>query len=155
MKTYPIFFKLNEFVPGNGFFATVALSGRALAVEEAPGEWWAYGVNPGAIAGHGATIIEAFADIQQNFRRYLADQAEAAPTFAALRTEIARFFRECDVETRAEWEAAVAAMKAGADAPKGIGKQETESAHCGIEVVELGVARPSTEEIRDVVLVAA
>lgn len=153
MKAYPILYKLNELTQGNGFFAGIELHGRALAVEEEPGEWWAYGVNPGAIAGHGATLGEAFADLQRNFRRYLADQAEEAPNFQALRSELQRFFNECDAETLADWEAAVAAMKAGAPAPAGMSKQDSDSAPCGIEVVKLGPAR-STFEIDDGMKVA-
>lgn len=155
MKTYPIYFNFTESVPGRGFWAGVKLFGQALAVQESPEEWWAYGVNPGAIAGQGATIREAFADLRLAFRRYLADCAMEASTFAEFKAELERFYAESDPETMSEWQEAVRIMKAGGEAPGGMIKQPTESAKTGMVVEELVTPEPISEQIDDDERVAA
>lgn len=155
MKTYPIFYRFTERISGDGFWAFVELSGRALAVQEAEGEWWACGVNPGAIAGQGTTIREAFSDLQQAFRNYLEDSAKEFRTFAEFRSELERFFSESDAQTQAEWDAAVAIMRAGAEAPEHLAKEASEDVRCGITVREIASPKPFSGEGYGGVKVAA
>ncbi len=110
---YPLLAGFRENVFGRGFIASVAISGRALAVQEDERTWWIYGVNPGAIAASGSTLLEAHASLLRTFRSYLADVAQEAKNFEEFRLEVERFFEQCDADTLREWEEAHAAVRAG------------------------------------------
>lgn len=113
VQQYPLLCGFRELAAGRGFIAAVSASGRALATQEADGQWWIYGVNPGAIAQSGATLQEAHANLRSTFSTYLADVAAEAQDFAAFRAEVERFFRATNESTAAEWTAAVVAVRAG------------------------------------------
>lgn len=138
MKTFPILYSLYELVEGNGFVARIELNGTALATEEEPGEWWAYGINPGAIAASGETIREAFASLQVSFRAYLQDCAAEASGFEEFKAELERFFHETGPESHREWDEAVRAVRAGAAIPSNLDKQSLDSSPRGIRVSEVG-----------------
>ena len=110
---YPLLAGFRENVLGRGFIASVAINGRALAVQEDERRWWIYGVNPGAIAASGSTLLEAHASLLRTFRSYLADVAQEANDFAEFKSEVERFFEQCDPDTLREWEEAHAAVRAG------------------------------------------
>lgn len=142
MKTYPILYTFRELVSGDGFWAGVALHGRALAVQESECEWWAYGVNPGAIAAKGSTLNEAFAELQTSFRKYLHDCSKLFRDFDGFRTELERFYSQADDESLADWEEAVQAMRAGGMAPAGLAKQPADRGPAGIDVQEILRPKP-------------
>lgn len=156
MKTYPMLYSLHELVVGKGYVAQIELHGTALATEEGPGEWWAYGINPGAIAASGETIREAFAALQVSFRGYLLDCAGDAPDFEALKVELERFFHETGPNSHHEWDQAVQAVRNGATIPPNLDKQPLATSPRGIRVVEVGKSpSPSEGGVGDDVKVAA
>lgn len=156
MNTYPILYNFTERIPGDGFWASVRVFGRALAVQEDDQEWWAYGVNPGAIAGGGASIRAAFADLQYHFRQYLADVAASATTEDAFKRELERFHNECDPETLAEWDAAVQAIRTGQKAPPpGMTLQPLNQSASGIYVEIIKRPTPSAAHVDEAVAIAA
>lgn len=107
----PLLFTFRDKVEGDTFLADVSVAGRALAVEEDDGRWWVYGVQPGAIAGGGTTLLEAFGDFRRGFTAVLFDAAAEAGDFSAFEAEVRRFFHETDPTSTAEWTAAVQAVR--------------------------------------------
>ena len=102
MGTYPLLFSFRDVVAGRGFWAGVAVEGRAVMVEDEDGAWF-YGVEPGGVAGHGATGQEAHQDFLVGYRSVLADLAEEAedfPSFEALATE---FLSTVNRPTEEQW----------------------------------------------------
>jgi hypothetical protein len=119
MKRYPLLFTFYDKVEGEGFLATVTTQGRALAVHEADDTWSLYGVEPGAIAACGKTILEAHADFRRTLTGVLYDfAAEARADFEVFRRLAERFFYEADGKSVAEWKAAVDEVRAGTIRPE-------------------------------------
>jgi hypothetical protein len=112
MTRYPLLCGFQEFVPGNGFVASVAMQGRALATNEGD-QWWIYGVNPGGIAESGHTLLEAHAQLRAAVRRYLSDVTRQVADFDSFKAEVERFFNETDAASVSEWDAAVADVRSG------------------------------------------
>ena len=106
---YPLMFTFRDTISGNGFLAGITLSGRALALQE-DGEWWIYGVRPGAIAETGDTPQETFQRFRNRYRDVLFDMAIERRDFDSFRTEVERFFYEPDPEEERRWEDAVGAI---------------------------------------------
>lgn len=107
---YPLLFTFHDRVSGNGFLADVATHGRALAVQEDDG-WWMSGVQPGAIAGGGRTLLEAHADFRRTFTAVLFDIAAEAENFQLFNLNVRAFFDQTNDESIAEWDAAVLAVR--------------------------------------------
>jgi hypothetical protein len=143
---YPLLCSFHEFVPGKGFVAGVSMAGRALATDAEDGQWWIYGVNPGAIAESGRTLLEAHAQLRTAMRRYLADVAQEAQDFDAFKVEVERFFNETDAESVTEWEAAVADVRSGKTNLDEIVKAPAESKR-GVKVVRIALesVRPAKD----------
>jgi hypothetical protein len=111
---YPLLFGFREVVLCNGFIAGVSVAdARALVEEEAPGQWWISGVNPGALADGGASFSEAIQNFCARFRMVLADYAAEAKEFSTFSEAATAFFHASDAETLAEWEAARADVRSG------------------------------------------
>lgn len=134
MTKYPMLFSFHDKVSGHGFLADVTAHGRALAVHEDDGSWWMYGIQPGAIAGGGNTLLEAYVDFRRTFTAVLFDSAAEAGTFWAFRDEVSRFFDETDPQSVSEWEAAVQDVRQGritakelAVSPTGMREERAES----------------------------
>jgi len=112
MKQYPILYTFRDKIVGAGFLADVTVHGRALAAEEAEGEWWLYGVQPGGFAAGGTTLAEAQAEFRKDFTTILYDIAEDARDIRAFDTEVRRFFSEINEPTEREWTAALVWVRA-------------------------------------------
>jgi len=110
---YPLLCGFQEVVVAKDFIATVAVSGKALAVEEPEGGWWIYGVNPGGISASGETLQAAHAQLRETFRQYLFDVADEARGFDAFKSEVHRFFQATNQPTDEEWKEAVAEVRRG------------------------------------------
>jgi len=104
MATYPLVFGFHDVVGGSGFWAEVRIDGRAIMVEEDDGTWF-YGVEPGGLAGHGATAQEAHEDFRAGYRSVLADIVEEAEDFRAFRARVTDFLSTVNRPNEAEWEA--------------------------------------------------
>lgn len=114
MNEYPLLFTTRELVAGNGFVAWVEGCGWALLVHEPNAEWWMYGVQPGGIGEGGATLSEANLRLVGSVKNVLAEIADEAQSFADFEREVRGFFLQVDDTDRRRWDAARAALSAGA-----------------------------------------
>jgi len=131
---YPLLFTFREPVAGRGFVAGVWVRGRILAVFE-DGEWWFYGVEPGAMAEGGATPQEAYARFLAGLRNYLQDAAAEATSFRAFEAEVGRFFRQIDGVEETRWKTVLRAVRTGevtADAPFAELPKQSGETPCGL-----------------------
>ena len=73
------------------------------------------GCKPGALAGSGETLLEAYGDFRLGFKAggCLLDFAEEARDFSTFEKMVVRFFEDTDKESVSEWEAAVLEVRAG------------------------------------------
>jgi hypothetical protein len=113
MKRFPLFFRFDEMVLGNGFVAGVRVDGRATAEVQDDGSVWIFGVYPGAMAEGGPDLSTAFALFRLMYRRYLVDVAVESSTFLEFQAEVERDFFESSPEAIAEWEEARRLVRAG------------------------------------------
>jgi len=105
-------FTFRDAISGNGFLAGVTLSGRALMAHE-DGDWWIYGVRPGAIAEFGATPQEAFARFRNTYKTVLFDTAEEFTDFDSFKREVERFYHEPDKNEENRWMEAFQDLRSG------------------------------------------
>lgn len=113
MKRYPLLFGLRDVVQGNGFLAGVGLAGRALLHEEAEGDVWVEGVNPGGFSGTGSSPVEALEDFRRSYTALLFDIASDTDSFEAFRREVEAFFDNAGETPLREWNEAVEDVRAG------------------------------------------
>ena len=113
MTTYPLLFGFRDLVAGRGFFAEIAVDGRAILVEEEDASFWMYGVNPGAIAAGGDCTGAARSEFRSLYRSVLFDFAGVAEDFAELKQLVADFFNQTNEDNEARWAAAVKQVRAG------------------------------------------
>jgi len=118
---YPLVFSFSEVVLGLGATFRVDIHGRATGLEEKDA-FWVYGVNPGACAGSGTTVVEAFHDFRAHVRAVLIDAITGAGDFAAFESEVVRFVTESDEVSVSEWESARAAVRSKGTTLDGLGK---------------------------------
>lgn len=112
--TYPLLFTHRERLIVADHFVGVETRGRALASrDDDSGEWWFYGVNPGAIAACGSTVDSAHAEFCLALRNVFLDFAAGCHDVTAFRHEVEEFFRQVADQTDAEWWDAVKAVRAG------------------------------------------
>ncbi len=139
---YPILFGFREVIFGSGFIAGVEVHGRANAEQEAVGEWWVYGVTPGAIADTGSSLATAVVAFRQRMKAVLVDFAEEAADFEAFQGATMAFLAATDEEAQAEWNAAREAVRNGRldqeDLPKVSNPEEP-----SFRVVRLREPKPS------------
>lgn len=114
MNEYPLLFTARELVAGKGFVALVDGYGHVLLVHESNAEWWMYGVQPGGIGEGGATLSEANLRFVASVKNVLAEIADEAQSFADFEREVKGFFSQVDGTDRQRWDAARAALSAGA-----------------------------------------
>jgi hypothetical protein len=124
---WPLFFKHHGTLLGKGFLADIEIQGRLLARPEADGVW-IDGVNPGAIAFGGATLNETHAGLRDTLARIFVDFAEQTFSFEEFKAMVEHFFNESDEETLREWDAAVAAVRAGMPGPDGVQRKDANAA---------------------------
>lgn len=160
-KSYPLVFRFREPVEGKGFLAGVDICGRVLAVHEADGSWWLYGVKPGAIAEGAESAEAALVRFVNALRLYLWSAAADAPAFAAFEGEVRRFFNQDDDVEVARWDAALAAIRSGKlvpEPPFDALERRTDEVPCTLEVARLddaGFAAVTAAESRPVIQRAA
>lgn len=126
---YPLLFTYRDTLFGPGFLVEVVTAGRALAVEEAEGSVWIYGVNPGALAARGDTLEDAHSAFRDAYRQVLVDTANLTASYDEFNAEVQRYFAATDDDTQA-WLDAVAEVRAGqvtstlprlnAESPRGV-----------------------------------
>jgi hypothetical protein len=108
----PLLFTFSDRIVGLGFSAIVTSYGRVLG-DESEGEVWIYGVEPGAIAASGSDPKEALEAFRQTFADVLRDFAVESRTFAEFDEAIRQFFGSVNEANERDWQAAVAAVRAG------------------------------------------
>lgn len=135
MTEYPLLFTFRDVIVGNCFVAGVEANGRALMVEEREGEFWLYGIEPGAIAGSGGTFEEAYADYRDNHRLALYDIAHEATDFDAFKAEVEAYYNSTPQATLKAWEGAVVRVRAGEVENPGLPRQSADSPR-GLKVFE-------------------
>jgi hypothetical protein len=100
-------------VEGNGFLARVVMKGRTLIVEDGPGDFTAYGLNPGGVAGSGSDLGSAYVDFRTGCLSVLFDFAAEAENIERFHKLAENFFSNTAPELEAEWAEAVAEVRAG------------------------------------------
>jgi hypothetical protein len=116
---HPLVFTLQDVVTGCGFLAGIVVTGKAV-MEHEDGKWWMYGVCPGAVAGSGDTLNEAFVDFRNRYKEALFDMAEECKGFLAFRNAVRSFFEAEDSLENARWDDALKILRAHEDS---IGEQ--------------------------------
>jgi hypothetical protein len=106
---HPLVFTLQDVVTGCGFLAGIVVTGKAV-MEHEDGNWWMYGVCPGAIAGSGATPNEAFIDFRNRYKEALFDIAEECKGFEKFQEAVEDFYTE-DKQESVRWEEALAILR--------------------------------------------
>jgi hypothetical protein len=152
MTHYPLLFGCRELVEGNGFIARVAVSGRALLIDE-DGEVWVEGINPGGFAAKGQNPNEALAEFCSAFRAVLFDIASDAVSFGDFRDEVQRFFEETNAAALEDWKEAVQRVKAGLVVADWLTKRPADT-RLGIEVTEVSRPAATNNELGDAALAA-
>ena len=105
-------FTFRDVITGDGFLAGITMSGRALIVQE-DGEWWMYGVRPGAISETAETPQELLLRFRKKYTEILFDIAGECRTFDSFKQEVERFFYQPDPEEERSWEDAVTCIRSG------------------------------------------
>jgi hypothetical protein len=128
---------LRELISCNGFVAAIEAEVRATA-EEQDGDWWIYGVNPGAIAEHGPSLNEALSTFRQRLTTVLIDSAAENAEFDALTEDLRQFFASTDTMSVDEWTEAREAVRRGEVDLAGVQRNTAEwSPHVHVAKVEL------------------
>jgi hypothetical protein len=112
LSSHPLMFTFRDAISGDGFLAGITLSGRALLTEE-DGQWWMYGVRPGALAETGETPTETLLRFRNRYREILFDIAADCRDFERFKQEVERFFYEPDTEEERRWEDAAIDARSG------------------------------------------
>lgn len=128
MKRYPIFFgPYGGLVAGNGFLARVSIRGKGLVEETGDDFVSILGVNPGAVAGDGANVGEAYHDFLANLRALVFAIAETSPDFAAFDEEVRAAVWATNQPHAELWTQAVAKIRSGEIDMEGVGRENAES----------------------------
>ena len=114
---HPLVFTLQNAIEGCGFLAGITITGKAVMEQDENGEWWMYGVCPGAIASGGSTPKEAFQNFRNRYKEVLFDIAEECGGFLAFKKETEAFFRSEDPEENVRWERALTVVRRSDSAP--------------------------------------
>lgn len=122
MDRLPIYFGQHFHIMGRAkdgadLMLRVYMDGRCLLVEDKPEElgarWWAYGVNPGGVAGSGDTQGEAMRDLLDRINSLLVDFAEESYSLADFRERLDRFVQQTNEPELEDWQAAREEVRAG------------------------------------------
>jgi hypothetical protein len=142
MKHYPLLIDFRGAVFGNGFVAAVSAHGRLLAVDEGHGDWWFYGVNPGAIAAHGDSFEEAHQEFGDALQAVLIQFATEAPSIDAFQAEAQKFFDATNTPTQAEWQTAVQRVRAEKEQLAGLPVKRADATPVQVSVTPLVAFTP-------------
>lgn len=145
-KRFPLIFGYRDLVSGNGYMAGVATQGRALVVEEGDEDFWIYGVNPGGIAGGGATQAAAHEDFRRMFKAVLYDIAEEAQSFEEFKHQVEESFFDVNRHMEEEWLAATRELSV-ADESLDLRVQKASSHPPKVKVREVSSGGPSVNEL--------
>lgn len=113
MTRYPMFFRHGGLVAGRGFIARVSVWGRCLFEKTDEDLCSFLGVNPGSVAGDGATLQEAHRDFLERVKLVVFDIADEATDYENFRQAVGRFVQDTSEENEADWQAAVARVRSG------------------------------------------
>lgn len=146
MTEYPLLFTFREIVEGPGFVAGVVCDGRALMVNVGEDGWHVSGVQPGALSEMGDAPHEAYFYFRRAFSDSLRVLASGAPTFESFELSVRAFFAQDDEEAR-RWDAARAAVRAGAEPDGPFLELPLEKAEAprGLQVVRLDYQKPNDQ----------
>lgn len=113
---WPLLFSYRMVVDYQGIVVSIELSGRATAyVNHEDGSVWIDGVNPGAFAACGNNMEKAEEDLRDTLSGVFRDIADASEQFTDFEQQAKEFLYGTDDETIAEWEAALARVRKGAE----------------------------------------
>jgi len=129
MKHYPLIFGPHGgLVAGNGFIAHIVIRGRCLLEQTAKDFVSVFGVNPGAVAGDGADMGEAYRDLLENVKLNVLSIADEADDFDEFKALVEDFVYGTNRPYEALWQAAVAAVRAGEIDLEGVRREDADSA---------------------------
>jgi hypothetical protein len=138
---HPLVFTLQNAIEGCGFLAGITTHGKAVMERDENGEWWMYGVCPGAIAAGGQTTNEAFLNFRNRYKDVLFDIAEECGGFLAFKTATEAFFKAEDPSETARWEQALDVVRrSGSTLPEPFAKlprKKAEDFRVGIQIERL------------------
>jgi hypothetical protein len=117
MPDYPVMFTVRDTVSGNGFLASVTLTGRAIMCYE-DGKWWMYGVRPAPIAESGDTPQETFLRFRNSYKNVLFDFAECSAKYENFREGVEEFYHQPDQLEEDRWTNAFRAIRRGEVTPE-------------------------------------
>ena len=109
-QVYPLIFQFQDLVFGEGFSASVACYGRAVARRE-DGMWWIHGVQPGGVSAPGDALGDAHLAFRRTLKEILVDIASEGLAFDAFKTQVEGFFNDEDRGEHLRWDAAVAVCR--------------------------------------------
>ncbi len=115
---YPLFAGQKHLIAGEDFVAQVEVLCRVLMVQEAPDEWWMYGVAPGAIAESGAAPTDVSLRFATTLEAILSDFASESATFDEFRRRAERFVGEVNEPNEVDWKLAVEEFRKGTHVPE-------------------------------------
>jgi len=129
MKHYPLIFGPHGgLVAGNGFIAHISIRGRCLLEETDPEFVSVLGVNPGAVAGDGTNMGEAYQDFLENVRLNVVGIAAEAHDYAEFKALVESFVHGTNRPNENLWRAAVAAVRTGEIDLEGVRREDADSA---------------------------
>lgn len=151
-KAYPLVFTFPEVIVGTGFVARIELHGRALLVNEADGEVWLYGVQPGGFAGGGKDYAEACREFKKSYLSILFDIAAEASTFEDFRAQVHGIFDAVNRPNVAAWETALASVRSESTSIEGLPsvKAESRPPKLTVDCLEKPSMRPQVNQFDDV-----
>ena len=105
----PLVFSFRELVIGNGFIASVQMSGRALMDED--DETWITAIAPVGFSGGGAERTEAFAAFRRTWFEILVDIASDSEDFPTFKRECESFLMGTQDDLTEDWNQALAFVR--------------------------------------------
>ena len=145
MTRYPILFGYRDLVVGNGFVASVHVSGRALIEEDNDGVWM-IGINPGGFEAQGASHPLAAAAFREEYRIVLYDIASSTTDFATFQTMLQEFLQDAQPALIADWDQAVEAVRRNEVDPKGLRPRDSSNFKPSIRAVLLKSTNAKAED---------
>lgn len=123
----PLLLNFREVLVAKGFVVEVhAINGRALCVHERDG-YWIYGVNPGGMAAVGQDAASARREFRVAFSGILREIAVECDSSSAFDAAVRAFFGDTNRGYEQDWQAAVAAVRAGDVAVEGLARSSADA----------------------------
>jgi len=148
-SVYPLFFRRDDYIAGNGFICLVSSTGRVLlSVEE--DSVWVYGVIPAAIAATGSTQEAALRDFKDTYITVLQDFAKEASDADAFERQVHAFFDQAADEIEQGWQAARETVRSEGITLEGVAAAREEEYPDGAQVIAIRDAvevKPSSDPV--------